>query len=105
MLAIIDSPVYNADVLIVNVAMFALFFVALGSALKQRSRYNVYLALTQLKTLSGLIPICAMSKKIRDDNGLYMQLGQYIRMHSAADFSHGLCPACADTVIREVEVL
>lgn len=52
-------------------------------------------ALAEIKTLSGLIPICANCKKIRDDEGFWHQVEAYVRERSRADFSHGLCPDCA----------
>ncbi|OPY92908.1 MAG: putative diguanylate cyclase YegE [Syntrophaceae bacterium PtaU1.Bin231] len=52
-------------------------------------------ALSEVKTLSGLIPICASCKKIRDDRGYWNQIESYIREHSDAEFSHGICPDCA----------
>lgn len=51
-------------------------------------------ALDEIKTLSGIIPICATCKKIRDDNGYWNQVEVYIRNHSDASFSHGICPDC-----------
>jgi len=51
-------------------------------------------ALLQVKSLSGLLPICAHCKKIRDDKGYWNQLETYISTHSEADFSHGICPGC-----------
>jgi hypothetical protein len=51
-------------------------------------------ALDEIKTLRGIIPICSHCKKIRDDEGLWKQLEVYIKAHSEADFSHGICPAC-----------
>jgi hypothetical protein len=51
-------------------------------------------ALSQIKTLSGLIPICASCKKIRDDKGYWNQLETFIQEHSEAEFSHGICPDC-----------
>ncbi len=53
-------------------------------------------ALARVKLLNGLLPICASCKRIRDDNGYWNQIESYIRDHSEADFSHGLCPKCAD---------
>jgi len=50
--------------------------------------------LSKVKTLSGLLPICAHCKKIRNDKGYWIQIESYIRSHSEAEFSHGLCPAC-----------
>jgi CheY-like chemotaxis protein len=52
-------------------------------------------ALANVKTLSGLIPICAGCKQIRDDQGFWNQVETYISEHSEARFSHGLCPKCA----------
>jgi PAS domain S-box-containing protein len=52
-------------------------------------------ALADIQTLSGLLPICASCKKIRDDTGYWQQLEQYITTHSEAQFSHGICPDCA----------
>jgi hypothetical protein len=57
-------------------------------------------ALAKIKTLSGLIPICASCKKIRDDNGYWQQLEQYLTEHSEADFTHGLCTDC----LKEMEI-
>jgi len=52
-------------------------------------------ALAKVKQLSGLLPICASCKKIRDDKGYWNQIESYIRDHSEAEFSHGICPECA----------
>jgi len=51
-------------------------------------------ALSEVRTLSGLLPICASCKKIRDDGGYWNQLEQYISLHSEAEFTHGICPDC-----------
>lgn len=52
-------------------------------------------SLEEVNILSGLIPICSNCKKIRDDNGYWNQIESYISSHSAAQFSHGICPDCA----------
>lgn len=59
-------------------------------------------ALASVKTLSGLIPICASCKKIRQDSGYWQQIEAYIGEHSQARFSHGICPECARTLYPEV---
>ena len=51
-------------------------------------------ALSRVMLLSGLLPICAACKKIRDDQGYWQQIEGYIRDHSEAEFSHGICPDC-----------
>lgn len=50
--------------------------------------------LAKVKTLSGLLPICASCKKIRDDRGYWQQLETFVRDHSGAEFSHSICPDC-----------
>ncbi len=59
-------------------------------------------ALTEVKTLQGLIPICAHCKKIRDDQGFWNQMECYIQNRSEATFSHGICPDCAREVLAEL---
>jgi len=61
---------------------------------KQDLIEELKLALERIKTLKGLVPICASCKKIRDDRGYWNQLEEYIEAHSDAVFSHGLCPEC-----------
>jgi GAF domain-containing protein len=51
-------------------------------------------ALRHVKTLRGLLPICAWCKRIRDDHGYWTQVDAYIRAHTHADFTHGICPEC-----------
>ena len=58
-------------------------------------------ALDNVKVLRGLLPICSSCKKIRDDQGYWRQLEAYIRDHSEAEFSHGLCPDCARRLYPE----
>jgi PAS domain-containing protein len=58
-------------------------------------------ALAQVKKLSGLLPICASCKKIRDDKGYWQQIEAYIRDHSEAEFSHGICPECVKKLYPE----
>ncbi|MCF8082255.1 MAG: GAF domain-containing protein [Deltaproteobacteria bacterium] len=52
-------------------------------------------ALAEVKTLSGLLPICASCKKIRDDTGYWNQIEEYVSKRSEAQFSHSICPECA----------
>ena len=53
-------------------------------------------ALSEVKLLSGLLPICAWCKQIRDDQGYYHQIEEYITSHSQVEFTHGICPSCAE---------
>ena len=59
-------------------------------------------ALEKIKTLKGLLPICAHCKRIRDDRGYWAQVETYIEAHSLAEFSHGICPECVRKYYPEV---
>ncbi|MFH2057414.1 MAG: PAS domain S-box protein [Pseudomonadota bacterium] len=55
---------------------------------------NLKKALDEIKTLRGIVPICAGCKKIRDDKGFWKHVETYVQEHSHAQFSHGICPDC-----------
>lgn len=57
-------------------------------------------ALAQVKQLRGLLPICSYCKRIRDDHNYWHQVESYVKAHSAAEFSHGICPSCYEKVLR-----
>jgi len=59
-------------------------------------------ARARVKVLSGLLPICSNCKKIRDDTGYWNRIEAYIHDHSEADFTHGICPACARELYPEL---
>jgi len=61
-------------------------------------------ALKKVRTLGGLIPICASCKKIRDDQGYWSQIESYIRTHSEAEFSHSICPECAKQLYPDLDI-
>ena len=98
------SRVENITVLLVLVGVFLSAFIAfltVRHVLKVEKvllheRNELQKALSEIKTLSGLLPICASCKKIRDDKGYWNQIEIYIRDHSEAEFSHSLCPLCAE---------
>ena len=58
-------------------------------------------ALNDVRTLRGIIPICASCKNIRDDRGYWNKVEAYIRDHSEAEFSHGICPECMKKLYPE----
>jgi len=60
-------------------------------------------AMTQIKTLRGIVPICMYCKKIRDDKGYWSQVEVYVHNHTEAEFSHGLCPDCAQRLSQEID--
>jgi hypothetical protein len=59
-------------------------------------------ALDEVKKLSGMLPICSSCKKIRDDEGYWQQIEVYIRDHSEADFTHGICNGCVKELYPEL---
>lgn len=61
-------------------------------------------ALGDVKTLSGLLPICSSCKKIRDDGGYWNQIEVFIREHSDAEFSHSVCPECIEQLYPGLHV-
>jgi hypothetical protein len=61
-------------------------------------------ALGEVKTLGGLIPICANCKKVRNDDGYWSQIESYIHDHSDADFSHSICPDCAKKLYPDIDL-
>lgn len=90
------SPVFHRSGELLGAVETLQDITALKQMEEEKERLNVELkeALQQIKTLSGLIPICAACKKIRDDKGYWNQLENYLEEHSDAVFSHGLCPEC-----------
>jgi hypothetical protein len=61
----------------------------------QRIEHELSTVISEIRQLKGILPICASCKKIRDDKGYWNQIESYIRDHSEAEFSHGICPDCA----------
>jgi PAS domain S-box-containing protein len=91
------SPVINSEGKITH-------YVAVKENITERKRaeaerdrliQELQEVVAKVRTLSGLLPICASCKKIRDDQGYWHQVEEYIQAHSQAQFSHGLCPECA----------
>lgn len=73
-------------------------------AVQERERLIAELqkALAEIKTMQGIIPICSVCKKIRDDKDAWKQLETFISEHSDAVFSHGYCPECAQKAMEEI---
>jgi len=80
------------------VSYMIVYFLAFTYEL-QKSR-----ARTRLNILSGLLPICASCKKIRDDKGYWNQIEAYIAEHSKAEFSHSICPECSQKLYPEFDI-
>ncbi len=79
--------------LIYNFGKLLLELDKTGNILKKNKK-KLEMALSEVKSLGELIPICANCKKIRDDKGYWNQIEQYISEHTDSHFSHGICPDC-----------
>jgi hypothetical protein len=101
----ISFPEYRDDYLNLALSIVDICGLAIGNARKTEQLKNsehrlrlekakVERALVEVKTLSGLLPICMHCKKIRDDKGYWNQIEAYIETHSEAEFSHGICQEC-----------
>lgn len=90
------SPVFNAQGEIVQIIEYAIDITPRKRIEKERERLIVELrdALENIKTLRGIVPICSVCKKVRDDQGYWSQVERYISQHSQAEFSHTYCPKC-----------
>jgi PAS domain S-box-containing protein len=73
-----------------------------ASAEREKLISDLQEALAKVNTLSGLLPICASCKKIRDDSGYWSQVEVYVQHHSNASFTHGICPECAKKFLNEL---
>ncbi len=69
-----------------------------------RTHIELKNAREEIKSLRGILPICASCKKIRDDKGYWNQIETYISKHSEADFSHGICPDCATRLYPDMHI-
>ena len=99
------SPIKDAAGLVIGASAIARDITARRREEEERLRLidELTQALTQAKTLRGLLPICSSCKKIRDDQGYWQQVEVYIQRHSDAGFTHGLCPSCVGKYFPGVE--
>ena len=71
--------------------------------LVEKRTAELQLAQSKIKILNGFLPICSHCKKIRDDKGYWNQIESYIRDHSEAEFTHGICPVCAKELYPDLD--
>lgn len=77
---------------------------ALNATLEARVRErtaSLQQALDEVTQLSGLLPMCAWCKRIRDDSDYWREVGEYIEAHTHAEFTHGICPSCSEAMLRK----
>ncbi len=86
---IVDGEVLGFSVLVADVTLLREREAALEQALREKEEM-----LAQVRELTGLLPVCAWCRKIKDDEGYWSQFEEYVKAHSKADFTHGICPDC-----------
>ncbi len=108
-----SALVYLDSLLIVGILLPVVYFVIyqpmttyINTILRlnsenERALEQLQIAIQEIKVLKGILPICANCKKIRDDQGYWRQIEQYISDHSDARFSHGICQECAKLLYPE----
>jgi hypothetical protein len=106
------SAVWDTEWWIWHTTRLIAYFVALLSIFAiykniEKQKENIFNeledALKNIKVLKGFLPICASCKNIRDDKGYWRQIESYIRDHSEAEFSHGICPECAEKLYPDLK--
>jgi hypothetical protein len=73
------------------------------AAVLDKNNKELQSALARIRTLSEMLPICSYCKKIRDDKGYWEGVETYISEHTNTVFTHGMCPECAETLLKEME--
>ena len=102
--AVTISPIYDRVGKIIGASTIARNITERKRLEAERERLigELQAALTEVKALTGLLPICASCKKIRDDQGEWTVLEKYVTEHSTAKFTHGLCPQCVPKYFGEL---
>ena len=92
------SPIKGLDGKIIGASSIAYDITERKRAEDERIKMIAQLndTLSKVRTLSGLLPICASCKKIRDDKGYWQKLETFVHEHSNAEFSHSICPDCME---------
>ncbi|MDO9264572.1 MAG: DUF3365 domain-containing protein [Desulfosalsimonadaceae bacterium] len=101
LLQVRDRQILGLTLINLSIWVFGLFGIVIaavraveGARKREEIIDQLQKALAEVNQLSGLLPICASCKRIRDDKGYWNQIESYIRDHSGAEFSHGICPEC-----------
>ena len=102
---IYSFPTYNSGLLafwngIIRLLAFLAIVYSISRIRSLKKREISQDRLSQDKTLSGWIPICASCKKIRDEKGHWQRVEEYVEKHTTAHFTHGLCQECVDKLLK-----
>ena len=96
-----QPEIYTRFLIFISFVIFGFICGEIIARLKKTQEENTKLinglqqSLREIKTLRGIIPICASCKNIRDDKGFWNKVESYLKKHSEVEFSHGICPDCA----------
>jgi hypothetical protein len=98
--------IWNTAIRLMAFLILAFSVTRIRALLDEERRISAQLekTLSDVRTLSGLLPICAGCKKIRNDQGYWQQLEDYIGKHTNAEFTHGLCNECAKKILADAGV-
>jgi K+-sensing histidine kinase KdpD len=95
---------WNSAIRLIAFILIAVLIATIKRSLDHAKKVSVELqhSLDHIKRLSGMLPICASCKKIRNDKGYWEQIEHYIAERSETEFTHGLCPECAKRLYPEI---
>jgi PAS domain S-box-containing protein len=100
-----DRAIYWPDGRIVRMEIATDFtFRKQAEEALEKERRRLQQVLDEVRTLRGIVPICANCKKIRDDKGFWNQVEKYVSDHTEAEFSHGICPECAQKLYPDISI-
>lgn len=86
---LVDGKVLGFSVLVADVTLLREREATLEQVLREKEEI-----LAEVRELTGLLPVCAWCRKIKDDEGYWFQFEEYVKGHSKAEFTHGICPDC-----------
>jgi hypothetical protein len=90
----VTASSYQGASLLVDIGTLLVVVIGIVGLNAHRLELELVAAGQEIRTLRGILPICAWCKKIRDDQGAWSQLERYLSEHTDAEFSHGICPDC-----------
>ncbi len=97
-----SANVYHGMTFLIFIICNTMTMVGLISVNSRRLENDLTSAMQEIKSLQGIIPICSNCKKVRDDQGYWQQVESYVKEHTGAEFSHGICPDCKQELYPEL---
>jgi hypothetical protein len=97
-----SANAYHGITFLIFIICNTMIMVGLISVNSRRLENDLTSATKEIESLQGIIPICASCKKIRDDQGYWQQVERYVGEHTGAEFTHGICPDCMDSLYPEL---